>query len=77
MFNPSIYDDEIAFGKCLGSIAKLHAKAAAKHEKELIFLGMRMPNELALKLHDFDVLTVQLAHNARVPVIGEARQLVS
>ena len=35
-----------------------------------------MPNELALELHELDVLAVQLTNDARVEVVGELRELV-
>ena len=34
-----------------------------------------VPDELALELHELDVLTVQLADDAGIPVVGELGQL--
>ncbi len=36
---------------------------------------MLMPDKLALELHQLDVLTIQLTHDPRVPVVMEEGEL--
>ena len=58
------------------AIAEFHAELAAMHEEQFILIGMRMPVEGALEPGQLHVLSVQLGHDARVPVIGEGRKFL-
>ena len=62
---------EVAFGERDGSVAELHAEAAANDEEELVFGGVIVPDEFALELNELDVLAVEFANDAGIPVIGE------
>jgi hypothetical protein len=58
-------------------IAKLHAESALNYEEKLVFVVVVMPNERPLKLHELDLLAVQLTDNLRLPVLGEEGELLS
>ena len=62
---------EIAFGEGDGSVAELHSEASAYDKEELVFGGVIVPDELALELDELDVLAVEFADDAGIPVIGE------
>ena len=52
------------------------SKAPCQHQEHLVLGLVRVPDELALELHQLDVLAVQLADDLRLEVIREPRQLV-
>jgi hypothetical protein len=68
-------DNELAFFEPDVPVSKLHAKAAFDHEEQLVFVFMTVPNELALKLHDLDELTVELADDSRAPMLVQESEL--
>jgi hypothetical protein len=52
-------------------IPKFHYKTTFHDKEEFIFMIMLVPNELALKLYELHVLTVQFTRNPRVKVVRE------
>lgn len=51
VFNSAGDNDELTLVDDNGSVPKLHLQTAPKHQKHLVFIGMIVPNELALDLH--------------------------
>ncbi len=58
------------------AIAQLHGESPLDDEEELVLVRMEVPVELAEQLGDLHVLTVELPNDARVPVVGEAGELL-
>ena len=75
MLYTSRNDQELTFLKPNVSVTVLHAESTLDNEKQLILQIVMMPDKLALKLDELDMLTVQLADNLGVPVFVESRQL--
>src|SRR5690348_176049 len=75
VFHASRHDEEIARPELDHLITQLHAKTAAVHEKELVFILVVMPHERTLKLRELHLLSIQLADDLRTPVIVECREL--
>jgi hypothetical protein len=46
------------------------------HQKEVVGVGVRMPDKLALHLDDHDVVVVELRYRARCPVFTELGELL-
>jgi hypothetical protein len=59
------------------AVTKLDRQTALEHEEELVFSLVTVPDELALRLRDLDVLPVELADDARAPVFAEEAELLS
>jgi hypothetical protein len=82
MFRASRDDDEFAFcyidiALTPGVIAVVHPERPVNDKKHLIFRFVTMPDEFTLKLHELDVLPVQLSHDLRAPQIVKGRKFVS
>lgn len=75
MLHAARHDENIARFEIDGAIAKLHSKAAAMDEKELVFSRMVVPLEGAEDLHELHVLTIELADDPRIPVIVDRLEL--
>jgi len=56
------------------AISHLDGELAAEHEEELVGVRVRVPGELALDLHDPDVVVVDLGNSLRRPLLSEARR---
>jgi hypothetical protein len=59
-----------------GAVAHLNVEHAFQHEEEVVGVVVLVPDELALHLHDHDVMRVELRDGARRPVVGEGGQLL-
>src|SRR5262249_38538069 len=70
------HDKELARPELHGASAHSDLEAALQHQEEIVGVGMRVPAELALHLHHHDVVAVELRNGARLPVVGEGRELV-
>src|SRR6202044_4034822 len=57
------------------AVAQVNVNTAFEHQKEIVRVLVLMPNELALDLDHHQVVTVELTHHARLPVLRECRQL--
>ena len=51
-------------------------QTAAEDKKEIIRVGMAVPNELPVDLHHHNVVVIIAGDNAWAPMIGDFRQLV-
>ncbi len=77
VLNASGHDQELASLKLNTPISELHAEPTIHDQEEFIFVIMLVPNELALELHQLDLLAVQFAHDLRAPIVTEERQLIA
>src|SRR5688572_26746070 len=77
MLDASGNDQELAFLEGDVTIAELHREATLHNEEQLVLALMLMPDELALKLHELDVLPVQLPDDLRIPVRIKERELLA
>lgn len=68
-------DDEFAFFDPDMSVPELHAKTAFDNEEQLVFVLMMVPHEFALKLHQLDELTVELANDSGAPMLFQQSEL--
>jgi hypothetical protein len=69
-------DEELTLAKLDVAVAKLDRRAPLEHQEEVVGLIVLVPDELALHLHDEDVVVVQLSDGLRLPVTVERGQLV-
>jgi hypothetical protein len=58
------------------SVPELDRQQTLQDQEQLVFLGVRVPDELALELDQLDVLAVELRHDPRAPALVEARELL-
>ena len=68
-------DEKVTFVELDGAVAEFHAEAAADDEEEFVFIRVIVPHELALEFDELHVLPVQFADDARIPVVGDEREL--
>lgn len=68
MFNTARYDDELSLLDRDRPIPKEHVERARHYQEHLVFMLMRMPNEVTLKLDQLHMLTVELTDDLRNPV---------
>ena len=69
------HDEELAFSDHDFAIAQPHGQRAVQDHEHFVFRVVVVPDEFALQLDELDVLAVQVAHDARVPIIVDAREL--
>jgi hypothetical protein len=77
MFDTARNDNQISFVERHAFASELHPETPAKNHEKLIFFGMVVPDKLTFEFHKFDVLAVQFAYYARVPVIRKQRKLLA
>ena len=70
------HDEHLARAERHGAVAQLDVELAFEHQEEIVGLVVLVPDELALHLHDHDVVVVELRDRARRPVLREGRELV-
>src|SRR4026208_2551545 len=58
------------------AITQLDPHAAVQHDEDLAGVGVAMPDELPLDLHELELIVVHLGHDLRGPVVGEPGELV-
>ena len=59
------------------AITKPDFHLAFQHDKDLVSIFMVVPHELAPKLHELELVVVHLSDDARRPVLGELRELLT
>jgi hypothetical protein len=70
-------DEQLAGPECHDPIPQTQLKLALKDEEEVVGVVMLVPYEFPLDLHHHDVALVEPGHRPRLPVVGEASELVS
>jgi len=68
------YDEKLARAEYDITISQLDGELSVEDQEELIGVGVPVPGELALDLHDPDVVIVDLGNLLRRPVLRKARQ---
>jgi hypothetical protein len=68
------HDEKLARPEHDITISQLDGELSVKDQEELIGAGVPVPGELALDLHDPDIVVVNLGNLLRRPVLSEARQ---
>jgi len=71
------FGDDEQFTWTNGNITLAHADGDAtfENEEEIIRVVVRVPDEFTLDLDDHEIVTVELAHDARLPVTVERSEL--
>ena len=69
------YHEHLARPQIDLAISQFNRQMALKHEKEVVRIVMLVPNELSLGLDDHDIVSVELRHGSRLPVLRERCQL--
>ena len=77
MFDAARNDNEIPFAERNAPVAKVHPEAPPQHQEEFVFPCVVVPDKLTLKLHQLDVLSIQFADDARIPMVGKHLQLLA
>jgi hypothetical protein len=68
VFNTARNHEELAFMKLDRMIAKFDSKASTPCQKELVGVGVAMPDKLTLELDEFDFLAVYLGYDFWPPM---------
>src|SRR5713101_626122 len=69
-------DDEFTCPYDFLPVAELHAQLPLNHKKELIFMVVMVPHELALEFYSLHVAVIQLGDDPGPPVIMEASEFL-
>lgn len=68
------HDKELAWREHDAAVSHLDGELSVEDQEELVGVGVPVPGELALDLHDPDIVVVDLGNLLRRPVLSEARQ---
>jgi hypothetical protein len=68
VLDAALDDNEFARFKPFAAVGEIHAETPFDHEKHFVFVVVMMPDEFALKLHQFDLLAIQLTGDFGLPV---------
>src|SRR5215510_4495667 len=66
-------DEELSRREHHIAVSHLNGELSVEDEEELVGVGVPVPGELALNLHDPDVVVVDLGNLLRQPVLSETR----
>jgi hypothetical protein len=69
MFNALGNYKYFAGTQCDGSVSQLNVDASAEDQKEVVGFLVLMPNELTLHFDNHEVMSVELANDARLPML--------
>jgi hypothetical protein len=70
------HDEELSGIEAHDASSEVDVEVTLHDEEELVFARVMVPDELALELGELDVLTVELADDARAPALRELPQLL-
>ena len=76
MLNPSRHDAELSRLNGDGPLPELELQLTVHDEEHLIFMFMRVPHVVALKLGNLDVLAIERPNYLRHPSLGKAIELL-
>jgi len=76
VLDPAWNDEELARIKRDDALAEMDFEMALENEEQLVFVLVVVPHELALELDELHVLAVELADDARTPVLRELPELL-
>src|SRR5436190_13987966 len=74
MFDSPWDDHEFSLLDPFGPIAEIHPESSLDDQEQFVLQLVLVPDELALELHELDLLAVQFADDFRAPGLGELRQ---
>lgn len=69
-------DEELSLAELNVPVAELDRQPPLQDEKEVVRVGVRVPDELALDLPDLNLVLVVVADDARLEVLVEGRELL-
>lgn len=69
------HNEKLTRAKLDGPVAQLDPQSSFKNEKEVVGVGVRVPNEFALGLHDHNVVPVKVRYDSRLKRLVERREL--
>ena len=70
------HDEDVALAELDVSVTKLDRQPPVEDEKEIVGVGVRVPDELAFDLPDLDLVVVVVADDARLEVLVDGRELL-
>jgi hypothetical protein len=69
-------DEDVALAELEVSVTELDREPPLEDEKEIVRVGVRVPDELALDLPDLDLVVVVVADDPRLEMLVEGRELL-
>jgi hypothetical protein len=69
-------DEDVALAELDVSVTELDREPPLEDEKEIVRVGVRVPDELALDLPDLDLVVVVVTDDPRLEVLVEGRELL-
>ena len=76
MLHPAGDDEELSLAELNVPVAQLDRQPPLQDEKEVVRVGVRVPDELALELPDLNLVVVVVADDPRLEVLVEGRELL-
>ena len=76
MLHPARDDEELSLAELNVPVAQLDRHPPLQDEKEVVRVGVRVPDELALELPDLNLVVVVVADYPRLEVLVEGRELL-
>jgi hypothetical protein len=76
MLHPARDDEELSLAELDVSVTELDRQPPLEDEKEVVRVGVRVPDELALDLPDLDLVVVVVADDPRLEVLVDVRELL-
>jgi len=76
VLNSSRHDKYFAWADRNDSVAKLNVNPTAENEKEIIRIIVLVPYELTLDLNNHEIVSIEFAHDARLPEVCEGGELI-
>src|SRR5690349_1291276 len=71
------HNEHLAGSEANVAVPHLDHQAALEHEKEVVRVCMRVPDELTLDLDHHQIVTIELADGPRLPMFFERGELLS
>jgi hypothetical protein len=76
MFHAARNDEKLAGIEAHYVVSKVDLEMPVQDEGQLVLVLVAVPDELTLKFHELDLLTVELADYSGTPVLCELRQFL-
>ena len=70
-------DEQLALAELDVPVVQLDRQPPLEDEEEVVSVGVRVPDELALDLPDLDLVLVVVADDPRLEVLVDGRELLS
>ena len=69
-------DEELSLAELNVPVAQPDRQPPLEDKKEIVGVGVRVPDELAFDLPDLDLVVVVVADDPRLEVLGDGRELL-